>query len=393
MSAKVAILATWDTKGRELAQLEQIFIQANLYPVRVDLSTNIASSASKCEHMNRVVASLVPRLKKLQDECCAFVAVGGGTGAEMGLALLRHLAPLIPKFLLTPVTFDPRVATSGMLITCLFSPIDIKGASGMLHQVFENLVRQVSSSRHEIPRATANGPHVKPGPNLAISALGVTEPAINSILFALGSAQNRASIFHANGFGGVALGRLIKEREFDFLIDVTPHELTRHLIGGAHAPLEGRLRAMQTCPSIALPGGLNFVSLSPENAGKAEFDKRRRFKHSAAFTHLCLTENEMVRVATEWANILNSADRPPQVIIPMGGFSTQDRPGGCLENPRLREICLQVLESERQNFHLHPIEAHIGDQETAKCVARMFFEWSATEFGAYPTAVSHQINC
>ncbi len=372
MAAKVALLGTWDTKAQELDALARALTRAGVEPVKLDLSTNSPVTVSKREHLDRVLAAAQGKMQQLQERCVAFVAVGGGTGAELALALFRHLAPMKPKFLLAPLTFDPRVATSGMLISCLFSPIDIKGSGPLLLQMFEQLARQVASLK-DVPERPRQGG----APRLAISVLGVTDAAANRLLAALGPAQNRASIFHANGFGGVAMGRMIQDQAFDFLIDLTPHELTRHLIGGDHAPLAARLQAMRTCPLIALPGGLNFVSLSPAEASAPNLRQRRRFHHSANFTHVALADAEMVKVAKAWAQLLNANPHPAHLIVPMGGFSSQDGPGGCLENLRLREICLQTLQAERRHFHLHQLDTHIADTQTARLVADLFRQWCA----------------
>ena len=404
LAAKIALLGTWETKARELSILETILTRTGLTCVQVDLSTYSAFTTPKHQSLSRVQSRIIPKLLNLERECQAFVAVGGGTCAEMSLGLFQCLAPLTPKFLLAPVTFDPRVAISGMLVSCLFTPIDIKGSGTLLEHTFHVLAQQLKRTPSTPPqhaqelfvprkdlkqssRSTVQqignpnslppvvSPKNKQNITIALSALGVTEAAVSNIMAALGEMGNRASVFHANGFGGVALGRFATMGAFDFLIDATTHELTRHYVAGVHAPLGLRFEAMQFCPSISLPGGLNFLSLGPIDTLEAAWRVRQTFQHSSHFTHVTLSESEMAKVAQAWADILNASKHPAHIILPMGGFSSQDCPGGYLENPTLREVCRTILKAAQTNYYLHELDTHIGDPGTARCVADLFTRW------------------
>lgn len=371
MGRRIALLGTWDTKANELGHFERLAKEAGLEIIQIDLSTNLPATNDKSTHLKRVRDDVTPLLQGIEQKCDAFVAIGGGTGAEISLQLFQHLGPMTAKFLLAPFTFDPRVATSGMMVTCLFSPVDIKGSGPLLNQAYQQLVGQLTS--HAVAEA-----ELPKSPHIALSALGVTEPAITNTLNALEPAQSNISVFHANGFGGVSLARLIDDQTIDFLIDLTPHELTRHLIGGAHAPLGARLSAMSACPSISLPGGLNFLGLGPLKEIDPVLRKRQLFEHSANFTHVVLDEAEMEQVAHRWAELLNASSHRKQVVLPMRGFSTHDAPGGVLENPNLREICRDIVTSNCHHFQIHELDAHINDAETATIVADLFNDWHST---------------
>ena len=73
---------------------------------------------------------------------------------------------------------------------------------------------------------------------------------------------------------------------------------------------------------------------------------RPHYAHTALFTHVKVTEEEMQKVATELALSMNELSGPAAVIVPMGGFSHHDCPGGAIEDETLREVCLATLKSK-----------------------------------------------
>ena len=96
-------------------------------------------------------------------------------------------------------------------------------------------------------------------------------------------------------------------------------------------------------PRIVLPGALNFAGLGEIGLLPKRFVDRPHYAHTGFFTHAKLTSDEMARVATRLAEALNSCTGPRQMIVPMGGFSSQDKPGGLIEDPALRAVFLETI--------------------------------------------------
>jgi uncharacterized protein (UPF0261 family) len=74
------------------------------------------------------------------------------------------------------------------------------------------------------------------------------------------------------------------------------------------------------------------------------------------------------------AAALNAATAPTLVLLPMGGFSHEDRPGGAIEAPRLRETTASVLEAEARSFSTERLSQHINAPETATAAVRALFD-------------------
>ena len=176
------------------------------------------------------------------------------------------------------------------------------------------------------------------------------------------------TVFHANGYGGAALSRMIEQGSFDALVDLTTHEMTRILIDGPHVPMPTRFSAAGNAgiPQIMLPGGLNFLGLDAIETVAPEHLERPHYRHSGFFTHVKLTGDEMERVAASLCEHLNASPLASHLIVPMGGFSHQDHPDGAICDPALREAFLgtatRILDERTE---IVQTDAHIGDPAVA----------------------------
>jgi uncharacterized protein (UPF0261 family) len=118
-------------------------------------------------------------------------------------------------------------------------------------------------------------------------------------------------------------------------------------------------------PRVVLPGALNFIGLGAVETVSPAHLSRPHYRHTAQFTHVKLTRDEMADQAAALAAALNLSRAPCHVLIPMGGFSHEDRPGGAIEDAALRDIAAQVLEASATAFSVARIPHHINTPQTA----------------------------
>jgi uncharacterized protein (UPF0261 family) len=205
-------------------------------------------------------------------------------------------------------------------------------------------------------------------PGVALTALGATQGAADGISAGLRQAGLECTLFHANGFGGAAYARMAAEGRFRALIDATPHELTRIMLGGAHVAMPTRfsIAAERAMPVVLLPGALNFIGLGALQEISAEMRERPHYAHSSHFTHVKVTSDEMAALARALAAALSPATAPAAVLVPMGGFSHQDAPGGAIEDEGLRRVFLEVMSAAlRPGIRLKALDSHINHPATA----------------------------
>jgi len=298
----------------------------------------------------------------------AAIGLGGGTGGEIAMAVLKALPATYPKFLITTMAFDPRDALADSAITLVPTLCDLEGLNPMLRQVFENTAAMVAGLAHAQSVGTSDRR------NIAVTTLGATGAGGAAICHALAAQGFDATVFHANGYGGAAFARFIAEGAAAGVIDLNVHELGRLRLAGAHVPMPLRFRAADALPRIVLPGALNFLGLGALSTLSAQHRARPHYPHSSHFTHVQLTEAEMADQARALAAELNHATAPCHVILPMGGFSHEDRPGGAINAPRLRAIAAEVLEAEARAFTVARLDHHINDPATAHAAVAALLE-------------------
>lgn len=358
----VALLATVETKPAETAFLKDALIAEGLNVHIIDLSLNsggaILDGTGKATRMDVVRHSAIAELNALVNDLTGVIAIGGGTGGDIALTALKAMPLDMPCILVTTLPFDPRAPLADSAITIVPTLVDIAGLNSTLRQCLRRSAAMLAAMTR-----TAKEPTSK---SIAVTALGVTQAGVDALLGEIAATDYEATVFHSNGYGGAALARFAQSRAFNGVIDYSPHELTRAKLAGSHGDLSARFSSSIDLPRVILPGGLNFLGLGALQDLPGHYRRRPQYQHSPLFTHVQLSGEEMEQIAKDLAEELNQSRAKAQVIMPMGGFSSEDRQGGAIENPELREIAANIIESEASNYTVQRIPYHINAPETAK---------------------------
>jgi len=212
-------------------------------------------------------------------------------------------------------------------------------------------------------------------PSVGVTALGVTAPGIAALVPMIAARGSEATVFHASGFGGAAFVRWCDAGAFRGVIDFTPHELTRIHVAGVHVDMPRRFTAAGGLPRVTVLGGVNFVGLGERHLMPDAFRARPSYVHSPLFTHVKCTAEEGRRCARLLGGQLAQGDGPSAVIAPMGGFSSEDRAGGAIEDPGFRALFADALEAALDpRVTLRRVPWHINTPETARVAVDTLFE-------------------
>ncbi|MEM9707923.1 MAG: Tm-1-like ATP-binding domain-containing protein [Pseudomonadota bacterium] len=369
---RVLVIGTVETKSAEIQELVAALERHGLEPVVVDTSLDargvVLTSEAKMARMAEVVSAGAQEVAQHGDQALAAIGLGGGTGGEIALDTLKALPATFPKFLVTTLAFDPRAALADTAITLVPTLCDLQGLNPMLSQVFENTAAMVGGLAQA--STVAHGDRA----NVAVTTLGTTNAAGAAVAEALADKGLDATVFHANGFGGAAFSRFVAEGHAAAVIDLNVHELGRLRLAGDHVPMPDRFRVADALPRVVLPGGLNFIGFGARHTVSDAYRARPHYAHARHFTHVVLTEAEMESQAHALAAELNHSIAPCHVLIPMGGFSSEDRPGGAIEAPVLRDITADILEAEARSFTVQRLDHHINEKATAEAAVIALFE-------------------
>jgi uncharacterized protein (UPF0261 family) len=370
--SRVLLIGTIETKREEMSYLEAALrrhgLEVELMDVSLGSNGAVWSGAEKLARMAERAEAAAAAIGPACVDCRVAIGIGGGTGGEIVLAAMKGLPSAYPKILITTLAFDPRPALADSAITIIPTLCDIEGLNRPLRQVFENAAAAIAGlTRAHLAERTLKD-------TIAITTLGATGPAGAAVARRIADAGMEPTVFHANGYGGAAFARFVGDGHAQGVVDLTVHELGRIRLAGAHVPMPTRFSCAAELPRVVLPGGLNFLGLGAPETVPAPYLDRPHYRHTRQFTHVMLTPAEMEAQATALASELNDARAPTRVLLPMGGFSHEDRSGGAIEDANLREIAAAILEREASAYEVTRLDAHINDPETAEAAVAALTE-------------------
>ncbi len=363
----VLLLATYDTKLEEADYLISALTALGVDVERCDMSLNAkgaqwspeAKLAGMQDATQRAIAH-ISGSKQLGRRMV--VAIGGGTGGQIALKVLQSLPVSMPKVLVTTLPFDPRFIIADSSIVLVPTIADLCGLNATTRAALDQAAAITAGLHH----ATLPTGPASLTPSVGVTSLGVTGPGTDALCARLREDGHEVTVFHANGFGGAAFTRWARDGAFKSVIDYTPHELTRINVAGIHAEMPERFTATGHLPRVVLPGGVNFIGMGQADLMPGLFRIRPHYSHSPLFTHVQCTVEEVETCAHVLGTALAQATAPVRVLIPMGGFSSEDRPGGAIEKPDLRAAFADALET---HIPLTRLAGHINDKSVAHAAA------------------------
>jgi uncharacterized protein (UPF0261 family) len=302
------------------------------------------------------------------------LCLGGAEGAVLGASAMLSLPIGIPKIIVTPIAsgkrrFGPLVGTRDVMV--VHSVVDILGLNPISTTIFDNVAAAMAGMLHHGHRLQASDRQ----PRVAITMLGNTTKAVMTIRDALARQGLDAVIFHSNGVGGPAMEELAADGLFVGVIDFTTDELADELVGGFHVGGPERLRRIGRLglPQIVVPGCIDFTVHGRPEEVPARLDGRPVYTHNPEFTLVRTMPEEMVQLGQIFAERLNEASGPIEIMVPTEGLSIPNVPGGAFWNPEADAGFLTSLRRHlRADIPISTHPRHINATEFALAVAERF---------------------
>jgi len=302
------------------------------------------------------------------------LCLGGAEGAVLGASAMLSLPIGIPKVIVTPIAsgrrrFGPLVGTRDVMV--VHSVVDILGLNPISTTIFDNVAAAMAGMVHH-GHPLQRDDHK---PRVAITMLGNTTKAVMTIRDALARQGLDAVIFHSNGVGGPAMEELAADGLFVGVIDFTTDELADELVGGFHVGGPERLRRIGRLglPQVVVPGCIDFTVHGRPEEVPARLQGRPVYTHNPEFTLVRTLPEEMAQLGTIFAERLNDATGPIEVMVPTEGLSIPNVPGGAFWNPEADAGFLASLRASlRADIPISTHPQHINATEFALAVAERF---------------------
>ncbi|WP_311043991.1 Tm-1-like ATP-binding domain-containing protein [Rhizobium bangladeshense] len=359
----VAIVATMDTKQPEVSCVADIIRASGRGVVLVDVGTS-SVAATRSADPAALLADIGRRARNsvnallAEGRISAIIGIAGGKGSGVFGEVIADLPFGFPKLLVSsarPALLAELAGKSDLLLYPTL--VDLFGVNGFTRRILANAAHAIAAMHHK-PLSQARRKIV------AITAFGVTTPAVNQCVRLLSEKDIEAIVFPANGSGGRKMEALIEAGEFDAVLDLTTTELADDLLGGTASAGPDRLTAASCrgIPQLIAPGAVDMVNFGIVSSVPERFSKRELYSHTPYTTLMRTTPEESFEIGRRTGLKLAAAKGAACVLWPSEGVSDYDRDGGVFYDPEANAAWLSGLRSTLPpSVVVQEMPCHIND--------------------------------
>lgn len=411
---RVVLLATLDTKLEEAAYVVDQLLRSSeeVHVTILDIGRNAlsaddaepltskdrvelvaceldtpAADLSRGDYSSQMSKSATHSVAELMMSLAApvygILGIGGSTGSSIIAAAMRDAVPIgLPKLLVsTMVSGDVGHLVGGVDITLMYSVVDIAGLNFLSERVLGNAAAAIAGMAHTYRQSTgpssitskletAAASSTKRRERIAITMFGVTTPGVDRIRHIISQPPHNAEVvvFHATGAGGRAMESLIRQGEFDAVIDLTTTEIADEIGGGILSAGPDRLSAgaHAQIPYIVSVGACDMINFGPMSSIKPELieadrkGERKLYQHNPAVTLLRTSRDENRRIGEFIGEKLAEYERKDlvKVMLPETSVSMISGDGGPFED---READKALFETLREKLKDTGIDTEVYD--------------------------------
>jgi uncharacterized protein (UPF0261 family) len=389
----VAIVGSFDTKGAELRCLAGAVLEHGAVPILVDCGvlgepsvevdyaadaiaeragTSLAALRDANDRgaavgaLGRAVAGLLGELHD-RGEIQGLVAAGGSNNATLFALAAEGLPFGVPKLLVSTVAAgDTRPYVNAADVSLLYPIVDIEGLNAISRNVLRRAGASIAAMASE---ALAPSAADRTSTIVAATMFGVTTPCVSAAREQLESSGDEVLVFHATGVGGQSFERLIDTGRVDAALDITTTELADEVAGGTLSAGPDRLEAAGRAgiPQVVSTGALDMANFGPLATVPPDLRDRRLYAHNENVTLMRTEPEESREIGRMLSAKVNRARGPVAVLLPLGGVSALDSPGGEFEHP---ESNAALFDAIRQGVgpavELIEADLHINDPAFAE---------------------------
>ncbi|MBL8269199.1 Tm-1-like ATP-binding domain-containing protein [Steroidobacter sp.] len=358
------VIGTFDTKATELRYLAEELRRQGVRAITVDVSTSRAESAETIAPLEvarhhpqgteavftgdrgSAIAAMCVALERFllsRSDVAGVISAAGSGGTALVVPAMRALPIGVPKVLVSTIASGGAAShLAGASDLCLmYSVTDVLGINRISSRVLSNAAGALAGM---IAAAAAVAPRIKPA--LGLTMFGVTTPCVQGVMQAL-SGEYDCLVFHATGLGGQSMEKLVESKLLAGVLDLTTTEVADKLVGGIFPATEDRFGAVirSAVPYVGSCGALDMVNFSAIDTVPEAFRARKLYRHNPQITLMrtSVAENQAMG---EWIVArLNQMTGPTRFLLPLGGVSSMDVPGGAFHDPEADAALFAAIRS------------------------------------------------
>ena len=391
----VAVLGTFDTKGKELKFIKECIEEHGLKTLCINTgvfepvvepdisSAEVAAAvgadinaivekrdrATATEVLAKGTEKLIPQLYA-EGKFDGIISIGGSGGTSLATPAMRQLPLGVPKVMVSTMAsgdVSPYVGTSDIVM--IPSVVDAEGLNDISKVIFSNAANAVVGMVQNRKEIESDGK-----PLLAATMFGVTTPCVKAAEDYLHEQGYDVLVFHATGTGGKCMEALIDQGFIKGVLDLTTTEWCDEVVGGVLNAGPNRLTAAgkNGIPQVVSVGALDMVNFGPMDTVPTQFKDRNLYKHNPTVTLMRTTADELKSIGHEIATRLADATGKTTLILPLKGVSMIDVEGQPFYDAEADKVLFDTLRTELadSNVEIVELDTDINDKEFAVAAAK-----------------------
>ena len=391
----VAVLGTFDTKGKELKFIKECIEEHGLKTLCINTgvfepvvepdisSAEVAAAvgadinaivekrdrATATEVLAKGTEKLIPQLYA-EGKFDGIISIGGSGGTSLATPAMRQLPLGVPKVMVSTMAsgdVSPYVGTSDIVM--IPSVVDAEGLNDISKVIFSNAANAVVGMVQNRKEIESDGK-----PLLAATMFGVTTPCVKAAEDYLHEQGYDVLVFHATGTGGKCMEALIGQGFIKGVLDLTTTEWCDEVVGGVLNAGPDRLTAAgkNGIPQVVSVGALDMVNFGPMDTVPAQFKDRNLYKHNPTVTLMRTTADELKSIGHEIATRLADATGKTTLMLPLKGVSMIDVEGQPFYDAEADKVLFDTLRTELadSNVEIVELDTDINDKEFAVAAAK-----------------------
>lgn len=391
----VAVLGTFDTKGKELKFIKECIEEHGLKTLCINTgvfepvvepdisSAEVAAAvgadinaivekrdrATATEVLAKGTEKLIPQLYA-EGKFDGIISIGGSGGTSLATPAMRQLPLGVPKVMVSTMAsgdVSPYVGTSDIVM--IPSVVDAEGLNDISKVIFSNAANAVVGMVQNRKEIESDGK-----PLLAATMFGVTTPCVKAAEDYLHERGYDVLVFHATGTGGKCMEALINQGFIKGVLDFTTTEWCDEVVGGVLNAGPDRLTAAgkNGIPQVVSVGALDMVNFGPMDTVPTQFKDRNLYKHNPTVTLMRTTADELKSIGHEIATRMADATGKTTLMLPLKGVSMIDVEGQPFYDAEADKVLFDTLRTELEgsNVEIVELDTDINDKEFAVAAAK-----------------------
>jgi uncharacterized protein (UPF0261 family) len=213
---------------------------------------------------------------------------------------------------------------------------------------------------------------------IGLTMFGVTTPCVQAVTKRLEERYD-CLVFHATGTGGQAMEKLAESGLLSGVLDITTTEVTDEIVGGVltAGPTRMDVFAKLKIPYVGSLGAVDMVNFWAYETVPSQFKERNLYRHNSNVTLMRTTPEEAARIGRFIVDKLNRMEGPVRFLIPEGGLSGLDKPGGAFRDAAANQALFKEINNNfrtTKDRKLVSLPHNVNDQAFADALVANYNE-------------------